>query len=151
MLFFRKRLEALKVLQSKKIEQIASEELSITETNREEYGELNSYTNKWMFGALTTEREKVLESYQFRRKVKEPYRMKITRKAMTKDMFILNILTDKIIKFEMLRDNMSYKQATRNRYLCMLPTAYHEELTTKVIFSISLLNVFPIISFKTYN
>ena len=63
MLFLQKTLGALKVLQSKKIEQIASEELSIIETNGEEYGELNSYTNKWMFETLTTERGKTLESY----------------------------------------------------------------------------------------
>ena len=36
MLFFRKRLGALKVLQPKKIEQITLEELSIIETNRED-------------------------------------------------------------------------------------------------------------------
>ena len=55
---FSERLEALKVLPSKKIEQIASEELSITEKNRKEYGELYFYTNELRFGTLTTEREK---------------------------------------------------------------------------------------------
>ena len=55
---FSERLEALKVLPSKKIEQIASEELSIIEKNRKEYGELYFYTIELMFGFLTTEREK---------------------------------------------------------------------------------------------
>ena len=73
MSFFAEVLEALKVILSKKIEQIASEELSIIEKNRKEYGELYFYTNKLMFGSLTTECEKVLESYPFKRKVNEPY------------------------------------------------------------------------------
>ena len=55
---FSDRLEALKVLPSKKIEQIASEELSIIEKNRKKYGELYFYTNKLMFRPLTTKREK---------------------------------------------------------------------------------------------
>ena len=42
---FSERLEALKVLPSEKIEQIASEELSITEKNRKGYRELYFYTN----------------------------------------------------------------------------------------------------------
>ena len=79
-----------------------------------------------MFGPHTIEREKVLESYPFKSKAKESYQIKIKPKSMIKEMFILNILTVKeIIKYEMLRDNMSYKQATRNRYLCILPTAYY--------------------------
>ena len=57
---FSERLEALKVLPSKKIEQITSEELSIIEKNRKEYGELYFYTNELMFGPLTTECEKKL-------------------------------------------------------------------------------------------
>ena len=40
----------------------------------------------------------------------------------------------------MLRSKMSYKQVTRNTYLAILLTAYHEELMAKVIFSISPLN-----------
>ena len=70
-------------------------------------------------------------------------------KALTKDMFISNVLTvEAIIKYEMLRYNMGYKQVTRNIYLDILPTTYHEELMAKVTFSISLLNFFPMISFK---
>ena len=57
---FSERLEALKVLPSKKIEQIASKELSIIEKNRKEHGELYFYTNELMFGPLTTECEKKL-------------------------------------------------------------------------------------------
>ena len=57
-----------------------------------------------MFGPLTTEREKKFESYPFKRKVKEPYPIKIKPKAMMKDMFISNILTvNAIIKYELLR------------------------------------------------
>ena len=64
-----------------------------------------------MFGPLTTESEKKFESYPFKCKVKEPYPVKIKPKAMTKSMFISNILTaETIIKYEMLRYNMSYKQ-----------------------------------------
>ena len=40
----------------------------------------------------------------------------------------------------MLQSKMSYKQVTRNTYLAILLTAYHEELMAKVIFSISSLN-----------
>ena len=70
-------------------------------------------------------------------------------KAMTKDMFISNILiVEAIIKYEMLWYNMNYKQMTRNINLNILPTTYHEELMAKVIFSISLLNFFPMITFK---
>ena len=115
---FSERLEALKVLPSKKIEQIASELLIIIEKNKKEYGELYFYTNELMFGPLETECENVLESYPFKRKVKEPYLTKIKPKVMTKDMFISNILTvEAFTKCEMLRDNMSYKQVTRNMYL----------------------------------
>ena len=60
---FSERLEALKVLPSKKIEQIASEEFSIIEKNRKEYGELYFYTNELTFGPFTTKCEKALESY----------------------------------------------------------------------------------------
>ena len=45
-------------------------------------------------------------------------------------------------------DNMSYKQEIQNMYLDILPMNYHKELMAKVIFSISLLIFFPIISFK---
>ena len=66
-----------------------------------------------IFKTLTTEREKVIESYPFKRKVKEPYQMKIKPNTMTKDnieLAILNILTfEEIIKYEMLGDSMSYK------------------------------------------
>ena len=55
---FSERLEALKVLPSKKIEQIASQELSIIEKNKKEYGQLYFYTNELMSERLTTEREK---------------------------------------------------------------------------------------------
>ena len=55
---FSERLEALKVLLSKKIEQIASEELSIIEETRKEFEELYFYTIELRFGSLTTEREK---------------------------------------------------------------------------------------------
>lgn len=91
-----------------------------------------------MFGPLTTMSIKVLESYPFKLKVKEPYPNKIKSKAMMKDMFITNILTDEA----MLQSKMSYKQVTRNTYLAILLTAYHEELMAKVIFSISSLNFF---------
>ena len=91
-----------------------------------------------MFGPLTTISIKVLESYPFKLKVKEPYPNKIKSKAMMKDMFITNILTDEA----MLQSKMSYKQVTRNTYLAILLTAYHEELMAKVIFSISSLNFF---------
>ena len=102
-----------------------------------------------MFGSLTTDCEKVLESHPFKRKAKETYPIIIKPKAMTKDMFISNILTvEAIIKYEMLRDNIRYKQMTRNMYLDILPTKYHSELMAKGIFSISLLIFFPMISFK---
>ena len=55
---FSGRLEALKVLPSKKIEQIASDELSLIEKNRKGYAELYFYTNELIFGPRTTEREK---------------------------------------------------------------------------------------------
>ena len=89
---------------------------------------------------------KKIESYPFKLKVKEPYPIKIKPKTMTKDMFILNILIVKaIIKYEMLRYNMIYKQVTQNIYLDILPITYHKELMANVIFSISLLNFFPMI------
>ena len=53
-----------------------------------------------------------------------------------------------IINYEMLRHNMSYKQVTRNIYLGILSTMHHEELMAKVVFSISLLIFFPMITFK---
>ena len=56
--FFSERLEALKVLSSEKVEQIASEELNVIEKSRKEYGELYFYTNILMLAPLTTEREK---------------------------------------------------------------------------------------------
>ena len=65
---FSERLEALKVLPSKKIEQIASEELSIIEKNRKEYGQLYFYTNELIFGPLTTEREKKLNPIRLKLK-----------------------------------------------------------------------------------
>ena len=65
---FSERLEALTVLPSKKIEQIASEELSIIEKNRKEYGQLYFYTNELMFGLLTTEREKKLNPIRLKLK-----------------------------------------------------------------------------------
>ena len=86
-----------------------------------------------MFGPITAISIKVLESYPLKLKVKEPYPNKIKSKAMMKDMFISNILTDEA----MLQSKMSYKQVTRNTYLAILLTAYHEELMAKVIFSIS--------------
>ena len=55
---FSERLEALKVLSSEKVEQIASEELNVIEKSRKEYGELYFYTNILMLAPLTTEREK---------------------------------------------------------------------------------------------
>ena len=61
--FFSEKLETLKVLLSKKTEQIASVELSIIKKNRKKYGEFYFYTNESMFGLLTTESENVLESY----------------------------------------------------------------------------------------
>ena len=146
---FSDRLEALKVLPPKKIEQIASEKLSTIEKNRKEYGKLYFYTNKLNFGPLTTEREQKFESYQFKGKVKEPYPIKIKPKTLTKDMFILNILTvDAIIKYEMLRYNTSYKQVAQNIYLDILPTTYHEELIAKGSFFNFVIKFFPMISFK---
>ena len=93
---YSENLVALKVLPSKKIEQIASEQLRIIEKNRKEYGELYFCINELMFWPITTEREKKkkeVESFPFNRNVKEPYPIKIKPKAMTKDMFISNILT----------------------------------------------------------
>ena len=57
-----------RVLPSKKIEQIASEELIIIEKNRKEYGQLYFYTNELMFGPLTTEREKKLNPIRLKLK-----------------------------------------------------------------------------------
>ena len=68
MSFFSERLEALKVLSSKKIEQI--------EKNRKEYDQLYFYTNKLMFGPITSECEKVLEPYPFKSKRAIPYQNK---------------------------------------------------------------------------
>ena len=108
---FSERLEALKVLPSKKIEQIASEELSIIEKNRKEYRELYFYKHEFVIALLITECE-----------------IKIKSKATTKDIFISNILTvEAIIKYEVLRDNMSYKQVTRTSNL----TYYYLQSTTK--------------------
>ena len=50
-----------------------------------------------MFGPITAISIKVLESYPLKLKVKEPYPNKIKSKAMMKDMFISNILTDEAI------------------------------------------------------
>ena len=88
-----------------------------------------------MFGPITTEREKKRpKSYPFKRKWKEPYSMKIKPKTMTKNIFISNILTvEAIIKYEMMRYNMSYKHILAI-FLDILPTTYHEELMAKVIF-----------------
>ena len=55
---FSERLEALKVLPSKKIEQIPSEELNVIEKNWKEYSALYFCTNELMIGSLTTEGEK---------------------------------------------------------------------------------------------
>ena len=64
-------------------------------------------------------------------------------------MLISNILTvEAIIKYEMLLFNMSYKQVTRNINLDILPTKYYDELMAKIIFSISLLSFFLMVSFK---
>ena len=102
-----------------------------------------SIQTNWCLGFLQQNVKKKKESYPFKLKVKEPYQIKIKPKAMTKDMFLSNILiVEAIIKYKMLRYNMSYKQVTRNIYLNILPTTYHEELMAKVIFSISLLNFF---------
>ena len=134
-----------------KIVQIASEELSITEKIRREYGELHFYKNELMFGAFATELEKKkkIKSYQFKRKVKDPYPIKLKPKPIAKDMFISNILTvEAIIKYEMLRYNMRYKKVTQNVYLDILPTMYHKEVMTMLFFSISLLISFQVIFFK---
>ena len=62
---------------------------------------------------------------------------------MTKDMFISNILTvEAIVIYEMLQDKLSYRQVTRNMYLGILPTKYNRQLMAKVIFSVSLSNLF---------
>ena len=67
-----------------------------------------------MFWPLTTEYEKVLESHPFKRKVKELYPIKIKPRAM----FIYNILTvEAMMKYKILRENMSYKQMTQNKCL----------------------------------
>ena len=68
-----------------------SKELSVTEKNRKEYGEPYFYTSKLMFGSLTTECEKVLESYPFKRKGAISNQNKT--KCHDEGMFILNILT----------------------------------------------------------
>ena len=139
------------MIPSNKIEQIASEELSITEEIRKEYGELHFYKNELMFGAFATELEKKkkIKSYPFKRKVKDPYPIKLKPKPIAKDMFISNILTvEAIIKYEMLRYNMRYKKVTQNIYLDILPTMYHKEVMTMLFFSISLLISFQVIFFK---
>ena len=137
--FFSEKLEALKVLQSKKTEQIASVKLSIIKKNRKKYGEFYFYTNESMFGLLTTESENVLESYLCKGKVNKSYPIKIKPKAITKGIFISNILTvQAIIKYKMLQDNMSYKPVTRGMYLDILPTKYHEEFMGGIVFSILL-------------
>ena len=91
--FFSEILEALKVLQSKKTEQIASVKLSIIKKNRKKYGKFYFYTNESMFGLLKTESENVLESYLCKGKVNKSYPIKIKPKAITKGIFISNILT----------------------------------------------------------
>ena len=53
------RLKALKVLPTRRIMQIANQELNVIEKNRKEYGELFLYTNELMFGPLTREYEKI--------------------------------------------------------------------------------------------
>ena len=139
------------MIPSNKIEQIASEELSITEKIRKEYGELYFYKNELMFGAFATELEKKkkIKSYPFKRKVKDPYPIKLKPKPIAKDMFISNILTvEAIIKYEMLRYNMRYKKVTQNIYLDILPIMYHKEVMTMLFFSISLLISFQVIFFK---
>ena len=139
------------MIPSNKIEQIASEELSITEKIRKEYGELHFYKNELMFGAFATELEKKkkIKSNPFKRKVKDPYPIKLKPKPIAKDMFISNILTvEAIIKYEMLRYNMRYKKVTQNIYLDILPTMYHKEVMTMLFFSISLLISFQVIFFK---
>ena len=112
---FPERLEALKVPISKKIEQITSEELSINEKKKKKIWWtifLKKQIDVW---PLTIEHEKTIDSYPLKRKVKEPYPIKIKPKAMTKAMFTPNILTvEAIIKYEMLWYNMSYKQVTWN-------------------------------------
>ena len=88
-----------------------------------------------MFGPLTTKRANFFESYPFIRKVKEQYSIKIEPKAMMKNMFISSILTvEAIIKYEMLQYKMNCKQVTRNIYLDIVPTSYHDEIMAKVIF-----------------
>ena len=136
---FSESVKALKVLPSKKIEQIVSEELNMTEKSRKEYGELYFYRSKLMLGPQTVECEEVLKSYSFKRKAKEPYPIKTKRKVITNDMFLPNILTvDAIIGYEMLRDNMSCKQVTRNVYLDIYLQRTTKSYVDKVIFSISL-------------
>ena len=124
--FFRKIRDIKCTPVKKKIEHIASEELSIIEKIRKEYGELNFYTNKLMSGPLTTICEKVFESFPFKRKVKKkPNPIKIKPKATTAEI---------ITRCEILREKMSYKQVTQNIYLDILPTVHHEELIAKIIF-----------------
>ena len=94
-------------------------------------------------------KKKKIKSYQFKRKVKDPYPIKLKPKPIAKDMFISNILTvEAIIKNEMLRYNMRYKKVTQNVYLDILPTMYHKEVMTMLFFSISLLISFQVIFFK---
>ena len=51
---------------------------------------------------------------------------------MTKDMLISNFLTaEVIIKYEILRYKMNYKQVMQNIYLDILPSTYDKELMTK--------------------
>ena len=51
---FSKKLEALKVLPSKKIDQICFGGIKCNWENRKEYDEPYFYTSKLMFGSLTT-------------------------------------------------------------------------------------------------
>ena len=64
------------MIPSNKIEQIASEELSITEKIRKEYGELYFYKNELMFGAFATELEK-------KKKKSNPIRLTVKWKIHT--------------------------------------------------------------------
>ena len=85
---FSERWKALKLLLSKKIEQFASEELSIIEINRKECVGLYFFTEELMFGPPTRECKKVHDSYPLKRKMKEPYPIKIKPKAMMKESWI---------------------------------------------------------------
>ena len=61
---FSESVKALKVLPSKKIEQIVSEELNMTEKSRKEYGELYFYRRKLMLGPQTVECEEVTVTFK---------------------------------------------------------------------------------------